>query len=67
VVDVDLNALSDRTERVNITLPQRVLRAVASRRRSAGSSRSWLRGSVLPLPGGQAWKTRLEYGRLDRN
>lgn len=40
VVDVDLNALSDKAERVNITLPHRVLRAVDSYAKRHGESRS---------------------------
>ncbi len=40
VVDVDLNALSDRTERVNITLPHRVLRAVDAYAKRCGETRS---------------------------
>jgi predicted RNase H-like HicB family nuclease len=40
VVDVDLNALSDRAERVNITLPHRVLRAVDAFAKRVGETRS---------------------------
>ena len=40
VVDVDLTALSDRTERVNITLPHRVLRAVDAFAKRVGETRS---------------------------
>lgn len=40
VVDVDLNALSDKAERVNITLPHRVLRAVDAYVMRHGESRS---------------------------
>lgn len=40
VVDLDLNALSDRTERVNITLPHRVLRAVDAFAKRVGETRS---------------------------
>ena len=40
VVDVDLNALSDKAERVNITLPHRVLRAVDAWASRHGESRS---------------------------
>lgn len=40
VVDVDLNALSERAERVNITLPHRVLRAVDAYAKRRGETRS---------------------------
>jgi predicted RNase H-like HicB family nuclease len=40
VVTVDLAALSDKVERVNITLPSRVLRRIDSAAHAAGESRS---------------------------
>ena len=40
VVTVDLSALSDKAERVNITLPARVLRRIDVAARAAGESRS---------------------------
>lgn len=40
VVDVDLAALSDKAERVNITLPCRILRRIDAAARAAGESRS---------------------------
>jgi predicted RNase H-like HicB family nuclease len=40
IVDVDLNALSDKIERVNITLPHRVLRALDVFAKRHGESRS---------------------------
>jgi predicted RNase H-like HicB family nuclease len=40
VVSVDLAELSDKVERVNITLPARVLRRIDAAAKSAGESRS---------------------------
>lgn len=40
VVQVDLARLSDRAERINITLPARVLRRIDAAARAAGESRS---------------------------
>ena len=40
VVPVDLAALSDKVERVNITLPARVLRRIDAAAKAAGESRS---------------------------
>ena len=40
VVSVDLSQLSDKTERVNITLPSRVLRRIDAAAKEAGASRS---------------------------
>lgn len=40
VVSVDLSQLSDKTERVNITLPSRVLRRIDAAAKEAGESRS---------------------------
>ncbi len=40
VVEVDLAALSDKVERVNITLPARVLRRIDAAARAAGETRS---------------------------
>lgn len=40
VVDVDLNALSDKTERINITMPSRVLRRLDFLAQKAGETRS---------------------------
>jgi len=40
VVAIDLASLSDKAERVNITLPARVLRRIDAAARSAGESRS---------------------------
>jgi len=40
VVPVDLSALSDKVERVNITLPARVLRRIDAAAKAAGESRS---------------------------
>ena len=40
VVSVDLAALSDKVERVNITLPSRVLRRIDAAAKAAGESRS---------------------------
>jgi len=40
VVEVDLAKLSDKVERVNITLPSRVLRRIDQAARAAGETRS---------------------------
>ena len=40
VVTIDLAALSDKAERVNITLPARVLRRIDAAAKDAGESRS---------------------------
>ena len=40
VVPIDLAALSDKAERVNITLPARVLRRIDAAAKEAGESRS---------------------------
>lgn len=40
VVAVDIAALSDKTERINITLPSRVLRRIDQAAKAAGESRS---------------------------
>jgi predicted RNase H-like HicB family nuclease len=40
IVSVDLASLSDKTERVNITLPTRVLRRIDAAAKSSGESRS---------------------------
>ena len=40
VVSIDLAALSDKAERVNITLPARVLRRIDAAAKEAGESRS---------------------------
>ena len=40
LVDVDLSQLEDTTERVNITLPRRVLNKLDAAARAAGESRS---------------------------
>lgn len=40
VVDVDLAALSDKAERINITLPARVLRRIDRAAQAAGETRS---------------------------
>ena len=40
VVSVDLAALSDRSERVNITLPSRVLRRIDASAKAGGATRS---------------------------
>ncbi len=40
IVDVDLSELGDKAARINITLPQRVLRAVDSHARRSGETRS---------------------------
>ena len=40
VVPVDLAALSDKAERVNITLPSRVLRRIDSDAKASGETRS---------------------------
>jgi predicted RNase H-like HicB family nuclease len=40
VVAIDLAGLSDKAERVNITLPSRVLRRIDAAARAAGESRS---------------------------
>ena len=40
VVTIDLAALSDKAERVNITLPARVLRRIDAAAKEAGESRS---------------------------
>ena len=40
VVSIDLAKLSDKAERVNITLPARVLRRIDAAARAAGESRS---------------------------
>ena len=41
VVPIDLAELSDKAERVNITLPARVLRRIDAAAKAAGESRSW--------------------------
>lgn len=40
MVDIDLASLSDKAERVNITLPSRVLRRIDAAAREAGETRS---------------------------
>jgi len=40
VVDVDASGLGDRAARINITLPQRILRAVDAHARKRGETRS---------------------------
>jgi predicted RNase H-like HicB family nuclease len=40
VVDVDMSQLGDKAARINITLPQRILRAVDAHARRQGESRS---------------------------
>ncbi len=40
VVDVDMSQLGDKAARINITLPQRILRAVDTHARRLGESRS---------------------------
>ncbi len=40
VVDVDMSQLGDKAARINITLPQRILRAVDNHARRMGESRS---------------------------
>lgn len=40
VVDVDLSEIDDKTERVNITLPRRVLRAIDEAAKRSGETRS---------------------------
>lgn len=40
VVDIDLSDLSDKAERINITLPSRVLRRIDRDAQAAGESRS---------------------------
>lgn len=40
VVPIDLTALSDKVERVNITLPARVLRRIDAAAKAAGETRS---------------------------
>jgi len=40
VVDVDLSELDDKAERINITLPRRVLRAIDEAAKRSGESRS---------------------------
>jgi predicted RNase H-like HicB family nuclease len=40
IVDVDLSQLGDKAARINITLPQRVLRAVDAHARRQGETRS---------------------------
>lgn len=40
VVDVDMSRLGDKAARINISLPQRILRAVDSHARRLGESRS---------------------------
>jgi predicted RNase H-like HicB family nuclease len=40
LVDVDLSELGDRAARINITMPQRILRAVDAHARRSGETRS---------------------------
>ena len=40
VVDVDLSELGDKAARINITMPQRILRAVDAHARKSGETRS---------------------------
>jgi predicted RNase H-like HicB family nuclease len=40
VIEVDLATLSDKTERINITLPSRILRRIDKAAQEAGESRS---------------------------
>jgi predicted RNase H-like HicB family nuclease len=40
IVDVDLSELGDKAARINITLPQRILRAVDAHARRSGETRS---------------------------
>ncbi len=53
VVTVDPDALDDATERVNITLPRRVLSRLDSQARAAGQSRSgYIAQMTLAAPAG---------------
>ena len=52
VVDVDLSKLSDKAERVNITLPQRVLNRLDRQAKSAGDTRS---GYIAKMVMSGAW------------
>jgi hypothetical protein len=40
IVDVDVSELGDKAARVNITLPQRILRAIDAHARKQGETRS---------------------------
>lgn len=40
IVDVDLSELDDKVERINVTIPRRVLRAIDEAAKRAGESRS---------------------------
>jgi hypothetical protein len=40
IVDVDMSQLGDKAARINITLPQRILRAVDAHARRHGETRS---------------------------
>lgn len=51
VVDVDLASLSDKVERVNITLPARVLRRIDAAAKAVGETRSgYIARRVLENP-----------------
>lgn len=63
VVSVDLAALSDKAERINITLPARVLRRIDAAAKAAGETRSGLLARaalqmVAPIAQPKARKTR---------
>jgi len=40
IVEIDLTALSDKVERINITLPSRILRRIDQAAKAAGETRS---------------------------
>lgn len=52
-VDIDLSRLSGRTERINVTLPQRVLRRLDAQAKRAGDTRS---GYIVRMVMSGEWK-----------
>src|SRR5260221_14039746 len=65
IVDLEASFFDDAVERVNITLPRRVLRRLDDMARSAGQSRSGLiaRLTVASSQGGAKSKTARRAGR----
>ncbi len=64
VVSVDPEALDDTTERVNITLPRRVLTRLDAQARAAGESRSgYIAQMTLEMPHGSARSAQTTLGR----
>lgn len=65
VVDADLAALSDKAERVNITLPRRILRRIDAAARASGESRSGYIARRALAAGGSPEGTRKKRGTVE--